>query len=202
MKKLLTDFYNLIFPPSENELLINNTPLNTFHKNYLPGKYHNIEFLSNYSKKVIRVAVTENKFHNRKSATILLGCLLEKWNEEQSGTQLFVPIPLGDERMKTRGYNQVELILNQVRPKLNINNKLLKRPLETKPQSELHKKDRQKNIERCFEFTGKDFNFTSYTEVIILDDVVTTGATMSEARAALSPHLPLHITLRLLSIAH
>jgi ComF family protein len=97
---------------------------------------------------------------------------------------LVVPIPLGRQRMKERGYNQVGLI---ARPLASIQGwcyspRVLIRTRETRSQVGLSPLERKKNIAGAFHAepvlaTGK--------AILLVDDVVTTGATISACSAAL-----------------
>jgi len=89
---------------------------------------------------------------------------------------LILPLPLSKKRERERGYNQSLLILwGYLGFRLPQN--LLTRVLHTKPQTELAYKERLKNPKGAFwasqEVSGK--------RVLLLDDVMTTGATLREA---------------------
>lgn len=95
---------------------------------------------------------------------------------------IVIPIPLHQDRFKERGFNQSELIAKIITKKIgtapNTNN--LKRVKATKNQAELKNADeRIKNIENCFSLN--DSNGVKNKNIILVDDVFTTGSTMSEA---------------------
>ena len=97
-----------------------------------------------------------------------------------------VPIPLSPERLAERGFNQAEEIAY---PASRLNDipfaeDLLVRTRDTKRQSELRNNTvRAKNVAGAFEVSGL-WDVTGMT-IVIVDDVVTTGATLHEAAAAL-----------------
>ena len=96
---------------------------------------------------------------------------------------LLMPIPLSWRRMALRGYNQSALIARRVSKSLDIPLDLgtLKRKRHTRPQSELSRSARLKNLTGAFE-ARTDLSGKS---VAIIDDVLTTGATAIAANKAL-----------------
>lgn len=98
---------------------------------------------------------------------------------------IIVPIPLFSSRLRERGYNQSQLLAEQIARKYHIDLSLknLVRIRNTEHQTVLTKKERWTNIVGAFRiinpvgFFGKN--------ILIIDDLLTTGATASEAAATL-----------------
>jgi len=201
MPELLTALVDLVFPPSNHQLLLRD--LGPAGK--LPtgaGLYQDIYYLSRYSEPVVQAAILENKFHHRKRAAELLGQLFETWVQGRTEPLLFIPIPLGAKRRRSRGHNQVESILRQVKAPIQIRLDIISRPVETKPQSQLHKSDRESNLDRAFKCHPEKLVGLAGVNIVLVDDVVTTGATLVAARAELAAHLPPTSTLTCLALAH
>jgi ComF family protein len=96
---------------------------------------------------------------------------------------IIVPIPLGTKRLKERGYNQSAMVAHPLALKLNVLYRpdLLIRSKETRSQVGLTRKERKNNISNAFIATSKAFGKT----ILIIDDVATTGSTLSAAAEAL-----------------
>jgi ComF family protein len=104
---------------------------------------------------------------------------LEKWNAD-----LVVPIPLGVARKAERGFNQVDLIALAFTSMtgLALGKGSLERKRETSSQVGLNFAQRRENLLDAF-FASPDL--VTSKKVILLDDVMTTGATMDSAAFAL-----------------
>ncbi len=100
---------------------------------------------------------------------------------------LVVPIPLHPKRMRERGFNQAELIgreLVKLDASLELSSDMLKRIKNTESQTKMKNRDeRIKNVHECFAVHNPEK--IKERNIILIDDVYTTGATMNEARAAL-----------------
>lgn len=93
---------------------------------------------------------------------------------------VIVCVPLAKEKRKERGYNQAEEIAKVLKDRLGVpflNEAVIKRR-ETQPQKERTGKERTKNIEGAY-FVHKRKACKGKT-VILVDDIMTTGATGSE----------------------
>lgn len=109
---------------------------------------------------------------------------------------LIVPVPLHRQRLKSRGFNQVGLMMRQwalsiekkmpFRATTVFSRDILERVLPTRPQTGLGRKDRPLNIRNAFGLkSGAEI---SGTRLLLLDDVYTTGATANEAARVLMQH--------------
>jgi len=95
-----------------------------------------------------------------------------------------LPIPLGKKRLKERGYNQVGLVALPLSLKLGLDYfpEVLERAKETRSQVGLSAIERQENVQGAF-FANP--NKIRGRVLLLLDDVATTGATLSSAADAL-----------------
>ena len=93
---------------------------------------------------------------------------------------IIIPVPVHKKRKHQRGYNQTQLIAKNVAKILNIKfrNNILVKNVNTKPQSELTKKDRETNIKNVFGI--KDIRKIKNMNILIFDDIYTTGSTVNE----------------------
>jgi ComF family protein len=90
-------------------------------------------------------------------------------------------VPLHKSRERSRGYNQSELLAKELSISLKIPyHKLLIREKQTKPQFELKKEERKKNILGAFSINDKLIKNHKIANVILVDDITTTGATLRE----------------------
>lgn len=99
------------------------------------------------------------------------------------GQATLVPVPLSKKRERWRGFNQADLLANSLSVKLGLKKTgALKRLKNARPQSSLSGRDRLENIKGAFKVNGQ---FPVPRQIILVDDVVTTGATLEEAAATL-----------------
>lgn len=91
-------------------------------------------------------------------------------------------VPLHRMREKRRGYNQSALLAKELSKSLKIPyaEGLLTRRKPTRPQFELKREERRKNIKDAFLVNDKLITNNKIANVILVDDITTTGATLSE----------------------
>jgi len=96
---------------------------------------------------------------------------------------MIVPVPLGRKRQNERGYNQVGMIAKPLALALGVEfaPKALVRRKETRSQVGLSKVERRKNVDGAFQ-SGAGVNGKT---ILVLDDVSTTGSTLSSSADAL-----------------
>jgi predicted amidophosphoribosyltransferase len=100
---------------------------------------------------------------------------------------IVVPIPLHPEKLKTRGFNQAELIARGFCrvTGYSLQNSGLVRVKNTQPMFGLNSQERQENIQSAFAL-GKQFHSRfPQTPVLLIDDIYTTGVTAKEAATVL-----------------
>ncbi len=95
-----------------------------------------------------------------------------------TGVQALVPVPLHPLRRRDRGYNQAELLAKELGRLLSIPVIIegVERIKDTPSQTHLTAKQRRKNLVNAFEV--KKEVFEPFSHVALVDDVITTGATM------------------------
>ena len=112
-----------------------------------------------------------------------------------------IPIPLHPKKKKKRGYNQSELIAKGLSSVYGcqVDEKLLKRVTDTKSQTRKSVYDRHVNVENIFEVTDIEYLYGKH--ILLIDDVITTGATVSSCIEVLLSVPDIKISIFSLSIA-
>ena len=101
------------------------------------------------------------------------------------GGPVVVPVPLHGSRLRERGYNQSVLIARALARTLDLSveERALKRVRDTKTQTTLDSTERDANMEGAFR--GRRTDPVRDRRVLLVDDVVTTGATANSCAGAL-----------------
>lgn len=96
---------------------------------------------------------------------------------------LLMPVPLTKKRLRWRGFNQAEMLARKLSAAFPYTLRQdLKRQKYSRPQAGLSEAQRALNIKNSFFWQGEALNGQT---IILLDDVVTTGATLNEAARVL-----------------
>lgn len=98
---------------------------------------------------------------------------------------LIIPIPLSPQRLKQRGYNQSEELAKRLSKLISIpyNTEALIKPIENAQQAKLSARERQENVKGVYKVKNK--NIVKGKSILLIDDVCTTGSTLSEAARVL-----------------
>ena len=137
---------------------------------------------------IILHVIHQFKYGNNISVGALLASFMADFSfpdVDFTDYSLIIPVPLHIKRLRQRGFNQ-SLILAQALAKkwqIPVNFSLLKRHKFTLTQTGLNKAERNKNIKGAFEVSDKK-NIAG-KNVILIDDVYTTGATINECAKTL-----------------
>jgi ComF family protein len=119
------------------------------------------------------------KFRGELALAPLLGTLLAERVRGQR-VDLVAPVPLSSVRLRRRGYNQALEIARHVRSEL-LEPMLCERMRDAPPQTDLPYDERQRNVRGAFRCTRSLVGAT----VAVVDDVMTTGATLDEMASTL-----------------
>ena len=132
-------------------------------------------------EKTLQKLIRGLKYHKQRDLAYYLAKFMWEYFQNLGEERKFqvVPVPLHKNRIKKRKYNHMELVAEEF-CKLSgftLNNELIKRVKDTKPQYKLSRPQRMQNLSGAFEVDKqRDMNMP----VLILDDICTTGATFEE----------------------
>ena len=128
------------------------------------------------------------KYQHEEKLGEWLGCHVENQHlffSQFVALPLIVPVPLHTQRHRERGYNQSEFIARGIQHELGypISTRILKRIRKTRTQTALTAEQRQQNVEDAFRVIKSDP--IQNRPILLVDDVITTGATMNQCAEVL-----------------
>lgn len=128
------------------------------------------------------------KYRGNKDLGLQLGLIMGYQLLESGrfgGTEALVPLPLHESREKQRGYNQAEILCNGIAQILQVPvlKGAVKRTIATGSQTKKSRIDRWQNIAGKFEL-GTNQGLQN-KQVLLVDDIITTGATLDACGNAL-----------------
>ncbi len=151
-----------------------------------------------YRDKTIKKAIHLLKYKHKKNvAKVMAEHMLPRILEELGDRKLMenfidpilIPIPLAGKRKRERGFNQAELLCIEIigldtKNNLKTLKNVLLKPKDTVHQAHIKERSaRLKNLKGSF--VVRDPLLVKGRNIILIDDVTTTGATLSEARKTL-----------------
>ncbi len=113
-----------------------------------------------------------------------IGDVMDEWDVN---ADLAIPVPLHKRKFRERGYNQAEAIACGIAANTSIrtNEKILQRKKYTQTQTKLNLDQRKENMEEAFEVVPKFAGELKGKTILLVDDVITTGATITSCAAEL-----------------
>ena len=132
-------------------------------------------------------ALSDFKFRSDPGWASTLALLLRStpWAEPVlDGADLVLPLPLSRQRLRQRGFNQALLLARQLAPD-KTDATLLLRLRDTPAQSSLARAQRLENLHGAFAIEPLRAHRVSGQRVVLIDDVMTTGATLHAAAGVL-----------------
>lgn len=151
-----------------------------------------------FTNDMVRTSVHAAKYHRHTHAAQLLGYVLAPFVAEELADRrmlgtftrpLVVPVPLHRARMRERGFNQAERIAEALiqelgKDSLVLSPSVLERTKNTEHQTRLSaRKMRLENMRNVF--FVRDVGAVRNQDILLVDDVITTGATLRAGRDAL-----------------
>jgi len=197
---VFTGLVNLLFPKKEDVKELEKMEIAEIYKEIPPAKdiSTNLKAVFSYKYPFCKTAIWEikykaNKIIARKFASILYETILEEMSDIMlfNGGQklILVPIPVGKKSLKEKGFNQSILLIQKIfeidRGKnFAVDLNILEKTRETEHQVRVKNRlKRLENLTGCFHV--KNLSYVKGRSFIVIDDVITTGATMAEAERAL-----------------
>ena len=136
---------------------------------------HNVEILMRHIKNQPNVRIAQQLAH----------VIEKRFGYKMTNTTMMVPIPVGRARLRTRGYNQAQLLARPLATLLHlpITSVLIKSKQTKKQGTTKTRTERLENIKGSFALTDPSYIFNQ--TIMIIDDITTTGTTLLEARTVL-----------------
>jgi ComF family protein len=130
---------------------------------------------------IVQNLLHELKYNNHPEVGVKLGKILANsllQHSVGSDIDLIIPVPLHKNRLRVRGYNQSAMIAIGVSEVLGIpfDDTAMIRLSATKTQTKKSKVDRWENVSQVFQVAKSDV--VSGKRIVLVDDVITTGATI------------------------
>ena len=226
---MLKNLVNLFFPPvcsgCHSFLMTNETVICTKCRHDLPQTNHHIHteneafkkfygripvihasaFLYFHKKGMVQELIHNLKYRGHQE----IGAQLGYWYAEDLKNNLalknvdaIIPVPIHKKRWRKRGYNQVDTFAEALSSELNIpvQKEVLVRKIDSKTQSKKSLLGRTEGIHRVFDvhFSEEEHN----KHFLLLDDVLTTGATLEACSRALLEIPGAKISIVCMAMAH
>lgn len=140
--------------------------------------------------------IVSYKFHNHPGRASAFALLLRStpWVEPAlEAADWVLPLPLSTQRLKMRGYNQALLLANRLAPE-KTDPYLLRRIKDTPPQSSLKRSARLDSVRDAFAITPHGAARLQGARLVLVDDVMTSGASLHAAARVLHSAGAAHIT--------
>ncbi|MCR1951785.1 ComF family protein [Clostridium sp. DSM 100503] len=188
LREIIDEFLDIIYPPTTKCISCDNEVIGLcpICKSKIMRVREESKILSyGYYSGVMKKLILEFKYNkNFLAGNILADYLCELISENNIKADAIFFIPSSKKALKDRGFNQCEFMAQKISRRLNkpIYRDLIK-VKNIKEQKTLSREDRLKNIEGAFDVKS-DKNIKN-KNIILIDDVITTGATLIECEKLL-----------------
>ena len=173
-------------PLTNHHLLVENEVFKKFYGRI--AVEHASAFLYFHKKGIVQQLIHNLKYKGHEEIGTILGDwysydlreIIQNLNADE-----IIPVPLHPKKQKERGYNQVKTFGKSLSERLNLNynENILFRKVYSKTQSQKNLLGRSENIESIFDVHFNEEHHNKH--YILIDDVITTGATLEACARAL-----------------
>ncbi len=145
-------------------------------------------YYNDIAKKLVAKLKYTADFKVMKIIGVLLSNLISRY--EYDMIDVVLPVPLHKSRMRQRKYNQSAILGRIISQKISKKcyEDILIKVQNTPYQSDLNQRQRLKNLKNCFSIKETKKCFLKDKNVLIIDDVITTGSTLNECSETLLRH--------------
>lgn len=228
IKNIFADAMHLFYPHictgcgsdllSKQELLcikcLNNLPHTHFEKfeanpveKIFTGRFPLIAGHSEFyfsKSQLIQHLIHQLKYKNNKEIGFYLGAMMGKsilQSARFSNIDYLIPLPLYADKEFKRGYNQAEVICNGMSSEMQVPvlTQIVVRQKSTETQTHKHRTERWENVEGSF--AVKNAETLTGKNILLVDDVITTGATLEACAQTMLHVADISISLATLAIA-
>ena len=150
----------------------------------LPAPLVQLEWCAPFTG-VTRRALHQLKYAGERRLAFPLGeAIARRWAVAGAGGDVLIPVPASADRVRDRGYDQADLLARQAAKRLGLPcEAALARARRTAAQFDLDRSARGANVAGAFRVSRPDAVTNRW--VVLVDDVVTTGATLAACATAL-----------------
>ena len=133
-----------------------------------------------FSYKSVSDSIARFKYRGRREyAAYYAACMAETFADFIGACRAdaLIPVPLHKSRLRARGYNQAQVLAEELSALTGIPifSDLIERVEKTAPMKDLSAAERQNNLKRAFKIRRNDVKLNT---IIIIDDIYTTGSTI------------------------
>ena len=140
------------------------------------------------------------KYKDKTKLAIHMGEIMGEQLPENHNIDLIIPVPLHPKKLRKRGYNQSLLLAlgMQKNTSLRIANNALIRVTGNQSQTAFSKFDRWDNVKTIFDVKNTEQLYDKH--ILLIDDVLTTGATLEACAAAIHSKVKCKISVATLAV--
>lgn len=167
--------------------------LEHFDEAYRPEELYTLFYYNKYD--IYKKLIYNIKYQSYKHLAFYLGQMLGERIPETSAADIIIPIPLHPRRLRERGYNQAFEIARGISEVLHIDilDDVVVRIKNNVSQTGKNASERLKNVEHIFQLINPQKIIGK--RILLVDDVITTGATIGSCMQVLSQAGDVHFCL-------